>query len=37
MTLSYIRNRAGETVLVERPGGRSTAYEYDAKERVCTV
>lgn len=37
MIRNYIRNRAGETVLVERPGGRSTAYEYDARGRVCTV
>lgn len=37
MTRNYIRNRDGETVLVERPGGRSTAYEYDARGRVCTV
>lgn len=37
MTRNYIRNRTGETVLVERPGGRGTAYEYDARGRMCTV
>ena len=36
MTRHYTRNRAGETVRVERPGG-STAYEYDARGRVSTV
>ena len=37
MTRKYTRNRAGETIRVERPGERYTEYEYDARGRVCTV